>query len=174
MGMKLAMGMGMLLVTVALAGPGEWLQEVEVKSDPDREGLRDYTFRFRPDKTHAVEAITFECVYHQEFPWENVWGKKYTKVIEPVSFTYRQPGVRLTADLDKYISFRMPVSRARLEQKYGPKTFNKDAPIVVDRIIVKAVRGEETVWSFTVPPKGMHLGKDLANKSDVSDLPDEK
>lgn len=130
---------------------GGWFREIEVTAETEVEGKQDITVRLRPETTHHCDVIEFECVYHQEFPWEDARGKKYTKVHEPVSFLYRRTDVKLVNDLDLYISFRVPVDRKDLEARYGSTTFNKNAPITISRVRITGKVGRQALWSYVVP-----------------------
>ncbi|MCK5528937.1 MAG: hypothetical protein KAI74_04585 [Kiritimatiellae bacterium] len=131
------------------------ISEVEIKSDPEKDGQRDFTVRILPAVTHKCEEIIFECVYRQQFPWENLQGKKYVKTHEPVAFSYYRHDVRLVADLDKYISFRVPMSMKLLEKAYGDKTFNKDYPVTIGRLKITAKRGKVVLWSYDLEAGGV-------------------
>lgn len=135
-------------VQVTSAG---WFREIEVTSEAEAEGKQDITVRLRPDTTHHCDVIEFECVYRQEFPWEDARGKKYTKVHEPVSFIYRRADVKLVNDLDCYISFRVPVDRKDLEARYGNTVFNKQCPITISRVKITGKVNGQTLWTYVVP-----------------------
>ena len=152
-----------LLSAAAYAGP---ISEIEINSEPEKDGQRDFSVRFMPGKTHQCDDIVFECVYRQQFPWENLQGKKYTKIYEPVSFTYYSHNVRMVADLDKYISFRVPMSIERLKKAYGEKTFNEKYPVTVGHIKIKALRGKEVIWSYDLEAGGVFKGSDLKELKD--------
>lgn len=148
---------GLLLVAwLAVAGFAHagWLREIEIKADPDEDGKRIYSFRFTPDETCHYDRIEFECFYRQEFPWEDLRGRKYTKVHEPVTFIFRRDNIKFVNDLDAFVNFRVPVSRKRLVKKYGDKTFNKDAPINLDRFRVTATANRKTIWNLVLRAGG--------------------
>lgn len=153
-----------VLLLIGGAPASDWIRMVEVTSEPEANGQKDYTIRFAPRKTQLCDKVVFECVYHQEFPWEDVWGKKYTKMHEPVPFTYQRAKVKFVNDLDEYVSFRIPVSMERLKEKYGPKVFNKDYPVTVDRIEISGMVKGETIWSFSVPAKGKYILAELLRR----------
>lgn len=140
--------------TVARANSTNWIREIEISPDPIKDGHQVFAFRFMPDKTVSYDLIEFECTYHQEFPWEDVRGRKYTKVHEPVTFIHRRVGISFVNDLDAYINFRVPMAMPLLIQNYGPTTFNKEAPIAVSRISIVATRGGRKAWSVELPSKG--------------------
>ncbi len=140
-----------LLAVAVYAGP---ISEIEINSEPEKDGQRDFSIRFMPAKTHQCDDIVFECVYRQQFPWENLQGEKYTKIYEPVSFKYHSHNVRMVEALDKYISFRVPMSIERLKKVYGEKIFNEEYPIVIGHIKIKAMRGENLIWSYDLPAGG--------------------
>jgi hypothetical protein len=147
-------GLVMALEMAARANSTNWIREIEITPDPVKDGHQVFAFRFMPDKTASYDLIEFECTYHQEFPWEDVRGRKYTKVHEPVTFIYRRVGVSLVNDLDAYINFRVPMALPLLIQSYGPTTFNKEHPITVSRVAITATAGGQKAWSVTFPSKG--------------------
>ena len=128
-----------------------WFRAIQVTVEDAVKGKRDFSVRFHPAKTHVCERVEIECIYHQEFPWENVRGKKYIKIHEPVTFEYRRRGVKMVNDLDEYISFRAPYGLDALTRKYGPKVFNDDYPVTVDRLRVTGYAKGEEIWSYEVP-----------------------
>jgi hypothetical protein len=156
-----------LIAWLAAAGVvhAGWVREIEIKADPDEDGKRIYSFRFTPDKTQTYDRIEFECVYRQEFPWEDMRGRKYNKVHEPVTFIFRRDDIRFVNDLDAFINFRVPVSRKRLVAKYGEKTFNKESPIKLDRFRVTATANKKILWNLVLRAGG---------KFDVRALTEEK
>ena len=82
----------------------EWLREVEIKSEPAKNGAEmHYTVRIMPDKTVKYDRIVFEVIYHQEFPWTDSRGRKSTKIHEPVTFLYRRNNISLVDDLELYM-----------------------------------------------------------------------
>jgi len=144
----------LLSAAVAWAGKTNWLREVEIKVDPEEDGKKIYSFRFMPDRTLKYDFIEFECFYRQEFPWEDVRGRKYTKIHEPVTFTYRCKNIRLVNDLDAYIHFRVPTSRKRLVKIHGEKAFNKEAPITVNRFRITGKAGKKVIWNLVLAAGG--------------------
>ena len=148
------------LASVAQAAP---LKEMEVRSEPVRpDGQQDYTLRLLPRETHQCEDIVVECVYRQEFPWEDFRGRKTVKVLEPITFTFRRHDVRLVNELDAYISFRVPVSLPVLVEKYGSDIFNADAPVTVPRLRVRALRQGAVLWEYEIKTNSLLLETDLA------------
>jgi len=141
-------------VSTAPAGPAEWVSRVRVLADPPKNGQVTYAVRFTPERTLSYEAITFECVYRQEFPWEDFKGRKFTKVLEPVIFTFRRAAVSFVAELDADVNFQVPVDYATLADKYGPTTFNKDYPITINRIRITAVVAGAEAWQVELPGAG--------------------
>jgi len=145
------------------AGRAGWLKEVEISHEPEKDGQMDYTVRILPARTHSCDRIVFECVYHQEFPWEDVRGRRYIKIHEPVSFTYRRPSVRLVADLDAYISFKVPISMARLTAAYGAGVFREDSAVTISRIKLSGLAEGQTCWSYDLKSDRTH---DLIGEKD--------
>jgi hypothetical protein len=150
---KILFVMVWFLASVVYAGGP--INQIEIKSDPEKNGQRDFTVRILPNKTHKCDKVVFESVYQQQFPWENLQGEKYIKIYEPVAFTYNSSNVRLVADLDKYISFRVPVSLDLLKKAYGVKTFNAEYPVIIGHIKIKGIRGEEVLWHYDLKAGGL-------------------
>ena len=90
----------------------------------------------------------------QQFPWENLQGEKYIKKYEPTSFTYRAETSGLTAGLDKYISFRVPVSLELLQKTYGNKLFNAEYPVSIGRFEVSGMKDDKVVWHYDLKSSG--------------------
>jgi hypothetical protein len=147
-----------LIIVLLVAGfniaLADWIRVIEIVADPVKDGERIYTFRFAPERTQDYDYISFECVYHQEIPWVNPRGEKYIKIHEPVTFTYRRKNVRLVADLDYYISFRVPFDYEDLCNRHGPNVFHANYPITVSRIKVTAVTNNVPAWSIELPSEG--------------------
>jgi hypothetical protein len=74
---------------------------------------------------------------------------------EPATFVYREKNVRMVAELDKHISFWVPLGMEDIQQAYG-KLFSTNAPVTVARFRITAVSKGENVWSIEVPAGGVH------------------
>lgn len=136
----------------------EPVKEVEIIPDEIKNGQRDYTVRMRPTVNDVYDDIVFECVYRQEFEWTNADGKKSKKVHEPAAFTYKRHEVKFTADLDCFISFRVPVSPKRLMAIYGDTMFRPNVLITVSCIKISAFNDDEKLWQIEVPAeKGIYF-----------------
>ena len=144
------------LACLPLVSAADWLSEVEITRDPVKKGEQEYTVRLLPNKTHQCDKVVFECVYRQEFPWENARGKVYTKIHEPVPFTYRSRDVRLVADLDNYTNFRVPIGLELLAKAYGDKVFNKDYPVTIARIRITGSSASGVLWQHELKVPGLH------------------
>jgi len=154
-----------LIPAVSLAG--SWVREMEIRSEPEDQGQKVYMIRFTPGKTVIYDEIAFECVYRQEMPWEDMRGRKYTKVIEPVTFIFRRSSVSFVNELDADINFKVPVSYARLSEKFGLTTFNKAYPISVNRIRITAVAAGAAAWQVELSGEGkFDTGKTTAEKEE--------
>ncbi|MCX7590116.1 MAG: hypothetical protein N2255_00665 [Kiritimatiellae bacterium] len=149
------------LVILSPALGGELIREIEIRSEPEANGHKDFTVRLLPGQTYECERVQFECVYHQEFPWEDVRGRKYTKIYEPVNFKYQRKDVKFVNDLDTYISFRVPIGRDLLENAYGETAFAKGYPVTISRIRITAFAEGKPLWSYEVPAGGKHLTANL-------------
>jgi len=141
----------------------EPFKEVEVSPQEITDSWwQDYTIRLKPQESATYDDIVFECVLHQEFPWKNADGEAYTKTNEPAFFTYKRHAVKLVADLDHYISFKIPYGVDHLKQMYGDKLFNADAPVIVSAIRIFGVNGGKRVWKMQVSPTGLCVPKATA------------
>lgn len=134
----------------------EWLKTVKITIEPPEDGQRILNLRFTPNKTVEYDVLLIECVYRQQFPWQDENGKPLTKTIEPVAFVYRRAAVKMVADLDLNLSFRAPVSYTRLAEAFGADTFRTNAPIYIDRLRIIAERGEARLWEQELKVPGTH------------------
>ena len=134
----------------------EWLRTVQILIEKPDDGQQILNLRFTPNKSAEYDQLLFECVYRQQFPWQDEHGKTVTKVLEPVVFTYHRPSVKMVADLDLNLSFRVPVSYARLAEAFGADTFRTNAPIVIDRLRIFAERGEARLWELELKVPGKY------------------
>ena len=148
-----------MVVCLSAAGlcAGDGIREVEIYSEPpDAKGLQIFMVRLRADKTHTCDQVVFDCVLHQEFPWETSTGEKKIKVHEPEVFTYRRNDVKLVEDLDCCIDFRVPVGIKNLKEKFGLTAFNTNYPVTVSRMKISGVISNAPAWSFETVPDGIH------------------
>jgi hypothetical protein len=145
------------VLCAAAPARGDWIRELKVTFEPPVDGQQDVTIRITPGRTGEFDEFTFDCVLHQEFPWVNARGRAYTKIHEPVVFQHREHPVRLVNDLDRYISFRVPVGRARLEEMYGATMFNRDYPVCVSKIRIAAVAAGAKAWSCDIGTNGTYI-----------------
>lgn len=134
----------LLHVADSLAG----FREVEIKTEPESQGAQVYNCRLLPDRTEQCSLIMFECVYRQEYPWESSDGKTATKVTEPATFAYREKDVKLVDDLNRHISFKVPVAMERLVAIHGRHVFNTNFPVVVDRVRITVHPVGAPKWTF--------------------------
>ena len=133
----------------------DFLHSVKIGIEPPDDGQQILNLCFVPAKTVAYDQLVFECVYRQQIPWQDERGKRVPKTIEPVFFTYRRPTVKMVAELDCNISFRVPVSLQRLIENYGEHTFATNAPVMIDRLRIAGERGQARLWEqeLKVPGK---------------------
>lgn len=142
----------LLAVQVSLAGA---IREVEVTPDPPDNGQQIFTVRLRPAETHHCDLILFDFFYHQEFSWITATNSGAMKVNEPVFFTRRERDVNLTADLDKPLSFKVPVGLDRLREKYGKTMFFTNAPVTISRLRMTGQANGETLWQIETRTRGL-------------------
>lgn len=154
--MKIAKISVYLIITVLMSirVQAGMIKQIEINSEPEKKGMRDFTVRIRPEETHKCDVIIVKCFYLQQFPWENLQGEKYIKKYEPVAFTYRAETTGLTAGLDKYISFRIPMSLKILQKTYGDKLFNADYPVSISRFKISGLRNDNVIWNYELKGAG--------------------
>lgn len=128
-----------------------FLRVAEIAIDPPEKEQQVVSVRLTPGVTRAYTQLRFECVYHQEYDWTNSVGTVQRRVNEPVRFAYERDNVKLTDDLDAYVSFKMPIGIELLRSRFGTTAFRPDVPVTVARIRVEAKDGEAIVWAYDVP-----------------------
>jgi len=142
-----------LLGAVAAGAAGVKL--AEVKSDPPAaSGKQVWSFRFTPGETRDYEQIVFECVLKQEYTKRGSDGSVRKMSVEPATFVYREKNVRMVEDLDKHISFWVPLGMDDIQQAYG-KMFQTNAPVTVSRFKVTAIAEGKEAWSIELPNAGV-------------------
>lgn len=150
----------LLFLLAAFAGLQMAAQEIKVldiTTEPEDTGKVIYTVMITPGRTDTIELLTFECTYHQKFPFEDSTGKKVNKIHEPVSFTYKTRNIKLVNELDSYINFRVPLTLELLKPIFGEKTFDEKSPITVSTIKITAKNGKDILWEYTVPASGRFM-----------------
>lgn len=145
------------------------VREIEITSEPEEDGKKVFSFRMLPGKSIDYDELEFKCILRQEFPWEDLRGRKTTKIHEPVVFVYRHAEARLVDDLHAYFNFRVPISLERLIKKYGEDVFNPDAPVTVARIRISGIKDAKVLWSHELEAKGTHTIKEGAGKPNEED-----
>ncbi len=164
-----------LLAFLVLASSTIFSQEIrvlEITTEPEDSGKVIYTVKITPGQTEDIDLLSFECVYHQEFPFEDSSGKKYTKIHEPESFTYKEKNVRLVDELDKDFNFRVPARLDLLLKIYGDKTFNEKYPVSVSSMKIKAMKGGKKLWEHKLPKaEGKYVWNPKTKKLDTSSDP---
>jgi len=155
-------------VLTASAGP---LREVEITPDPAQGDHQVFTVRITPGETHVYEKMTFECTYHQEFTSQATESKGAKVIHEPESFTYRQRDVKLVDDLDTHVSFRVPISYAKLRDMFGLTAFNTNAPVTISRMTITAFTSEGKAWSVELAADGLHKFADTAPALSTNTVP---
>lgn len=128
-------------------------RRVEARLQPPLpSGINVYSVKMTPIKTVEVPRLLFICTLRQEFQWRGSDGLEITRVIEPAVHTHLEENVRLTADLDRHISFRVDLRQENLVQTYGPRTFRPNNPVTVSRIRIEAQDASGSMlWQIEVP-----------------------
>lgn len=143
------------LLSTALAG-AVGVKLVEVTSDPPvASGKQVWSFRFTPAQTRDYEQIVFECVLRQEYTRRGSDGSVRKVSAEPARFVHREKNVRMVEDLDKHISFWVPLGMRDIQQAYG-KLFQTNAPVTVSRFRISAIADGQEAWKIEVPNAGVH------------------
>ena len=132
------------------------LKEIEFTSEPPVNGKQIFTVRMRPAVNQTYEAIVFDCSLSQEFMLDTPDRGRIRKVSEPAVFTYRRKDIKLTEDLDAYVSFRVPVGLDRLRDIYGVNAFTTNSPVFVSRMKISAIANGATAWSLDSEAAGLH------------------
>ncbi len=132
------------------AGGPRGPKRLEITPDPPGEAVQVFTVRMTPSETAVYDEIRFECVYRQTFEQRRSSGRTVRRTVEPASHTHREREVRLVEDLDRYISFRVPIDLEELGRAYGP-VFHTNGTVSVSRIRISALRAGETAWSVDTP-----------------------
>ncbi len=129
---------------------------VEVTSDPPvASGKQVWSFRMTPSETREYDQIVFECVLRQEYQKKSSDGTVRRVVAEPATFVHREKNVRMVAELDKHISFWVPLGMEDIQRAYG-KLFQTNAPVTVARFRITAVENGKDAWTIEVPTAGVH------------------
>ena len=132
------------------------LREIEISADAPEHGQQVFTVRMTPGETVACDKLTFECVFHQEYPDQTSDQKKGIETRDPATFVYRRKDIKLVDDLDSFVSFRVPISMQRLVDIYGATAFNTNAPVTVSKMFITAVVEDKPIWTYEVEAKGLH------------------
>ena len=137
----------------SLADEPAYLVSSEVTFDPPgADGQQVVTVRMAPGVTRSYDKLRFECVYAQSAPWTNSAGVVRSKTtVAPVRFTYDRDAMRLTTELDAYVSFRFPIGEEDLATRFGPHAFRPGVPITVPVILVSGLNGDHAVWTYKLP-----------------------
>ena len=156
--LRTAVALALALAGMAAAqepAPFVFAKEIEITADPPGKDVQIFTFRITPGTTRAYDALAFECRYRQEYLQKRSDGQEVRRVVEPAAYTYREKGVRMVQDLDKYVSFRVPVALEEIHRAYG-NMFATNAPVSISRIRLSAIVGDQPVWTKEFPPAGLH------------------
>ena len=143
--------------TLAAARPPDvapGIRRVAVTSNPVRAEHQVFNLRFSPTETRTFDTIRFDCFYRQEFTQRTSRGER-RRVLESEAFTHRERNVRFVTDLDREISFRVPLGSEEIRRMFG-SAYRADVPVLVSRIRVTAKDGEREVWRIEVPAGGVH------------------
>lgn len=142
---------GMVLASAAGEMQPPFLRVAEITVDPPEKEQQVVSVRMTPGVTRNYTLLRFECVYRQEYDWTNSVGTAQRRVDEPVRFAYDRDNVKLTDDLDAYVSFKMPIGIELLRSRFGATAFRTGVPVTVPRIRIEARDGETTAWAYEVP-----------------------
>lgn len=137
--------------TAACADPP--LREMETRMGrPLPSGISVVQIRMTPTETVEIHRMVFDCVLRQEFLWRGSDGEERLRTIEPARFTHREQNVRMVADLDLHVMFRVPIREEDLLRAYGTRTFRPGFPVVISRIRIEAQdEAGKPVWVVETP-----------------------
>ena len=149
----LAALLALLPATPLFAEEEPFLASAEVTFDPPGDdGQQVVTVRMAPGVTRAYDKLRFECVYAQSAMWTNSAGVARMKTtVAPVRFTYERESIRLTTELDAYVSFRFPVGEDDLRRRFGNTSFRAGVPIKIPRILVSGIVRDRVLWTYALP-----------------------
>lgn len=144
---------GLVAATTAAPAFGAPVREFEMKFDGEPvSGKQVVTVRFTPGETKTYEQMVFECVLRQEYTQTDSLGRQRRRVVEPATFVHRERGVRFVEALDKHISFWVPIGVEQLKEAFGDTLFVAQAPVTIQKIVVKAFINGEVVWALESRP----------------------
>ena len=109
-----------------------------------------------PSITKDYDALVFDCTLRQEYTRTGTDGVAHKRVVEPAVFTYRETDARMVEDLDKHVSFRVPVGLDEVRTAFGDTLFVDEAPVTISHITIKAMKDGQVVWQLDSPPYGTH------------------
>lgn len=144
-----------LFIAYVLAATAAPVREIEITPDPVLGDTQVFTVRITPGETCVYDKMLFACFYHQEFASQATETRGAKVVHEPEFFTYRRRDVKLVDDLDTHISFRVPISRAKLVDMFGVTAFNTNAPVTIAHIVITAYTNESRAWSYDLKAEGL-------------------
>lgn len=175
--LRLSLALFALLPAAAAVAEGNsFLAAAEVTFDPPGDdGMQVVTVRMAPGVTRAYDKLRFECVYAQSAPWTNSAGVARMKTtVAPVRFPYERDAIRLTTELDSYVSFRFPIGEDDLRRRFGNTAFRPGVPIRVVRILVSGISRDRVLWTYALPTEpGMHPVTE-AQRTDLDKPAEEK
>lgn len=155
-GARRALAVAAFLFAAGAAAAGG-IKLVEVKSDPPLpSGRQIWSFRMTPSETRTYDLIVFECVLRQEYEKKGSDGKTRRMVVEPATFVYREKNVKMVEDLDRHISFWVPLGREEIQEAYG-KLFQTNAPVTIARFRITAVAEGQNAWTVDAPTSGVKI-----------------
>ena len=149
-------GCALLTLTALAATPRSGLREWSVSVEAPVRGRSMVTVRMTPSATREYDAIVFECTLRQEYTRTGSDGVARRRVMEPATFVYRETDARMVEDLDKHVSFRVPVGLEDVRAAYGETLFVDEAPVTISRIVIKAMKDGKVEWQVDSPPSGTH------------------
>lgn len=136
------------------ASPG--IREWSITTEPPVRGKSLVTVRMTPSVTADYDALEFDCTLRQEYNRTGSDGVAHKRVVEPAVFTYRETDARMVEDLDKHVSFRVPVGLEDVRNAFGDTLFVDEAPVTISRITIKAMKDGQVMWQVESPPFGTH------------------
>ncbi len=135
-----------VLLAVSIGYAEDPLKTFSASVDQPERGRQTVTVRMIPSATRTYDELLFEAVLGQRFMFKRADGSRKMRTFKPATFTYRDKNVRLVEDLEKYISFRVPVGQDEAKKAFGVKTFRDGVVIEILEIKIEAKFEGSTLW----------------------------
>ncbi len=147
-------GLAGLLLAAISAGAAAPVREWDARKDgAPADGKQVLSVRLAPTATKEYEMLVFEIPLRQSYERTDSLGKTTRRTTEPAVFVYREKNVRLVQDLDKHISFWVPVALNLVREAFGETLF-VDAPVLIQTVRITAMVNGVKEWTIEAPLDG--------------------